>query len=175
MHLCVFFLCVRTLCHCAFYVFLCVFVHIHVHVYTLCAAKHFMCVCVSLCVFACTCACPHHALLVCVCVCAPASANQDDFFRILTPSFHHILSQSQAADESQVPAGLTWNRQTERGREREKILTLLHMLIVFQLLLFFSCTPSYALSTPHYTPESTCSPLSGQQLILDKVKLTQLL
>ena len=97
-----------------------------VHVDSVCAFYvHFhMCVCVCFFFFFAYTAhmhdfvCLHHALLLCVC--ASASANHNGPFRILTPSFHHIVSQSQLADESQVPAGLTQNSRERKKKRKER-------------------------------------------------------
>ena len=144
MSFCVFFMCVHVDSVCAFYV------------------NFHMCVCVWFFFFAYTAhmhdfVCLHHALLLCVC--ASASANHNGPFRILTPSFHHIVSQSQLADESQVPAGLTQNsRERKKKEKKEKILTRLCHVLCFQ---FFSLKPLVHPSNPPHTfqtPESSLCP-----------------
>lgn len=107
------FMCMHVDSVCAFHVNLRIFIRVCVCVFFFCIhSPHAWFVCL------------HHALLLCVC--ASASANHNSPFRILTPSFHHIVSQSQLADESQVPAGLTRNsreREKKKKKERENLDT----------------------------------------------------
>lgn len=106
---------------------MCVFMCMHVD--SVCAfhvnLRIFIRVCVCVFFFAYT-AHMHDLCALLLCVCASASANHNSPFRILTPSFHHIVSQSQLADESQVPAGLTRNsreREKKKKKERENLDT----------------------------------------------------
>lgn len=95
------------------------------------------CVCVCLSV---------HASFMHPTICVSASANHNGHFMILAPSFHRAVSQSQPADESQVPAGLTLNRR------EKKIFTCLQHVHCFFWFLF--CCPHFTACTLHtyFTP-----------------------
>lgn len=109
--------------------------------------------------------CVHH---LCICafivhhnVGAPASANHGGSLCIRTTSFHHIISQSQAVDVSQNPAGLTRTERSKKKREEEKILT--H--ITRPPFLFL---PSLCALHKLQTPESTFYPAARN---LDKMMI----
>lgn len=123
----------RTVCSC---VCSCVCMHTSFYI-----KRSLLCVCM------CKAKCVHFMLMwtfpyvhlcahTCMTVCASMSANRSSPVRILTPSFHRIVSQSQAADGFQVPAGLTRN---SRERKREVLLPRSR----------FSRTPSSTFKTLH--------------------------
>lgn len=65
-----------------------------------------------------------HASFMHPTICVPASANHNGHFMILAPSFHRAVSQSQPADESQVPAGLTLNRREKKSSHAFNMFTV---------------------------------------------------